>query len=75
MNYEVMTVELKPLDISPYCKSIFGKCSKTLLMGATILKPKAFCRSIDLSPDEVKFIQVQSDFPVEHRPIVPLNIA
>ena len=44
-------------------------------MSATILNHKAFCRSVGLSPDEVKFIQVQSDFPVEHRPIVPLNIA
>jgi ATP-dependent DNA helicase DinG len=46
MNYEVTTAELKPLDISPYCKDIFGKCSKTLLMSAIILKHKAFCRSI-----------------------------
>ena len=75
MNYEVMTAELKPLNISPYCKSIFGKCSKTLVMSATILNHKAFCQSVGLSPDEVKFIQVQSDFPVEHRPIFPLNIA
>ena len=75
MNYEVMTAELKPLDISPYCKSIFGKCSKTLVMSATILNHKAFCRSVGLSPDQVKFIQVQSDFPVEHRPIYPPNVA
>jgi hypothetical protein len=76
MNYEVMTVEQKPLDISPYCKSIFGKCSKTLVMSATILNHKAFCRSVGLlPPDQVKFIQVKSDFPVEHRPIYPLNIA
>jgi ATP-dependent DNA helicase DinG len=73
-SYEVVKVELKPLDISTYCKSVFEKCSKTLIMSATILNNKAFCRSVGLSPDEVKFIQVQSDFPLEHRPIVPLNI-
>ena len=27
-NYEVVRVELKPLDVSTYCKSIFEKCSK-----------------------------------------------
>ena len=75
MNYEVMTVELKSLDISSYCKSIFGECSKTLIMSATILNNKTFCRSVGLSPDDLKFIQVQSDFPLEHRPIVSLNIA
>ena len=55
-------------------------------MSATILNAKAFCRSVGLIPPEekgqkddnnnkVKFIQVQSDFPVENRPIYPLNIA
>ncbi|MFL6422429.1 MAG: helicase C-terminal domain-containing protein [Nitrososphaeraceae archaeon] len=78
-SYEVVKVELKPLDISSYCKSIFEKCSKTLIMSATILNYKAFCRSVGLSGEndhhQVKFIQIQSDFPVEHRTIYPLNIA
>ncbi|MFZ0647863.1 MAG: DEAD/DEAH box helicase family protein, partial [Nitrososphaeraceae archaeon] len=43
-DYEVVKVELKPLDISPYCKHVFEKCSKVLIMSATILDPKAFCR-------------------------------
>jgi ATP-dependent DNA helicase DinG len=75
-NYEVVKVELKPLDISPYCKAVFEKCSKTLIMSATILNHKAFCRSVGLSgeEDKVKFIQIPSDFPLEHRPIYPLNI-
>ncbi|HET7390658.1 MAG TPA: ATP-dependent DNA helicase [Nitrososphaeraceae archaeon] len=74
-NYEVVKVELKPLDISSYCKNVFEKCSKTLIMSATILNHKAFCRSVGLSEDHVKFIQVQSDFPLENRPIIALNIA
>ena len=44
-------------------------------MSATILNDKAFCRSVGLSYDEVRFIQVQSDFPIERRPIFPLNVA
>ena len=85
-NYEVVKVELKPLDISSYCNALFEKCSKTLIMSATILNHKTFCRSVGLIPPEekgqkddnnnkVKFIQVQSDFPIEKRPIYPLNIA
>jgi Rad3-related DNA helicase len=74
-NYDVVKIELKPLDISSYCKSVFEKCSKILIMSATILNHKAFCRNVGLSSDDVKFIQVQSDFPVENRPIYPLNIA
>ena len=79
-SYEVVKVELKPLDISIYCKSIFEKCSKTLIMSATILNCRAFCRSIGLDREYddhhlVKFIQIKSDFPVEHRTIYPLNVA
>jgi ATP-dependent DNA helicase DinG len=74
-NYEVVKVELKPLDISTYCKAVFEKCSKTLIMSATILNPQAFCRSIGMSADDIKFIQVKSDFPIENRPIYPLNVA
>jgi Rad3-related DNA helicase len=74
-NYEVIKVEFKPLDISSYCKGVFEKCSKTMIMSATILNAKAFCRSVGLNPDEVKFIQVESEFPVENRPIYILNVA
>ena len=74
-NYEVVRVELKPLDISTNCKSIFEKCSKTLIMSATILDYQVFCRNVGLNPDEVKFIQIPSDFPLERRPIIPLNVA
>jgi ATP-dependent DNA helicase DinG len=75
-GHEVIKVELKPLDISPYCRHVFGKCSKVLIMSATILNPKAFCRSVGLISDkEVKFIQIKSDFPIENRPIYPMNIA
>jgi ATP-dependent DNA helicase DinG len=72
---EVLGIELKPIDISPYCSDVFEKCSKTLIMSATILNSQAFCRSIGLPPDEVKFIQVESDFPSENRPIYPMNTA
>ena len=72
---EIIEVELKPLDISPYCKDVFDRCSKTLVMSATILNSKAFCRNVGLNIEDVKFIQVQSDFPIENRPIYPLNIS
>ena len=73
-NYEAVRVELKPLDVSRYCKALFEKCAKTLIMSATILDHKVFCRNIGLNPCKVKFIRIPSDFPVEHRPIIPLNV-
>jgi ATP-dependent DNA helicase DinG len=76
-NNEVVKVEFKPLDISKYCKAVFDKCSKTLIMSATILNYKTFCRNVGIPSDnsEVKFIQVPSDFPVENRPIYALDVA
>ena len=74
-NYEVTKVEFKPLDTSQYWKAVFEKCNKTLMMSATILDSKTFCHSLGLAPDDVKFIQVGSDFLVENRPIYPMNIA
>jgi Rad3-related DNA helicase len=74
-NYEVVKVELKPLDTSRYCNAVFEKCSKTMIMSATILDHEEFCRNVGLDPEKVKFIQVSSDFPLEHRPIIPLNVA
>ncbi|MGA8484337.1 MAG: ATP-dependent DNA helicase, partial [Nitrososphaeraceae archaeon] len=74
-DYEIVKVELKPLDTSIYCRAVFEKCSKTLIMSATILDHTEFCRNVGLDPDKVKFIHVPSDFPLENRPIVPLNIA
>ena len=72
---EVTGVQLKPLDVSPYCKGVFEKCDKTLMMSATILDSKTFCQSLGLAYDEVKSIHVRSDFPFQNRPIYPLNIA
>ena len=74
-GYEVIGVELKPLNVSPYCKDIFERCNKTLMMSATILDSRTVCRSLGLAYDEVKFIRIESDFPLQNRPIYPLNIA
>ena len=55
-GYEVVKVDLKPLDVSPYCKSVFTKCNKSLMMSATILDSDTFCRGTGLEPDDVKYM-------------------
>ncbi|MGB8934594.1 MAG: ATP-dependent DNA helicase [Candidatus Nitrosopolaris sp.] len=74
-GHEVIKVELKPLDVSPYCKDVFRKCNKTLMMSATILDAKTFCKNIGLEHDDVKIIRVGSDFPLQNRLIYPLDTA
>jgi ATP-dependent DNA helicase DinG len=75
-KYEVTRVDLKPLDTSPYCRSVFEKCHKSIIMSATILNNETFARNIGFeSAGDVKFIRAESDFPIENRPIFPLGIA
>lgn len=74
-NDEVKEVKLKPLDVAPYCKYVFDRFFKTLVMNATILSSNAYCRSVGLNVGDVELIQVQSDSPIQNRLIHPLNIA
>jgi ATP-dependent DNA helicase DinG len=74
-NEQVVKVEFKPLDISKYCKEVFALCKRTLTMSATILNSEAFCRNVGLNPGEVKFIQIESEFPLQNRLIYPLDVA
>ncbi|HSA72484.1 MAG TPA: ATP-dependent DNA helicase [Nitrososphaeraceae archaeon] len=75
-NYDVLRVEFKPLDASKYIKNIVEKCPKTLIMSATILDYRTFEKNLglDIESDRTKFIQIQSDFPIENRPIFPLSV-
>lgn len=72
---EITRVELKPVDVAPYCGELFSFCPRTLMMSATVLNHRAYCKSVGLEPEQVKFIQVDSDFPVENRRIHPMNVA
>lgn len=38
---DIKEVEFKSLDITTYCSDIFGRCSRTLVISATILNPDA----------------------------------
>jgi len=72
---KITNVKFKPLNISPYCSRLFEQCDKILIMSATILDIKAFCKNVGLDPNTVKFIEVGSEFPIENRPIFKLNTA
>lgn len=74
-NRNIIEVEFKPLDLSGYCKKLFEKCDRILIMSATILDVNAFCRSIGLDTNFVKFIGADSNFPVQNRPIFQMNTA
>jgi ATP-dependent DNA helicase DinG len=60
---------IKPLDISAYCRELYEAGNRLLVMSATILDKDLYCNQIGLNPSEVKFISIDSEFPVENRPI------
>jgi ATP-dependent DNA helicase DinG len=62
VNRKVRKIEFKPRDVSPYCIGLFEKCNRTLIMSTTALNVGSFCRKVGLKRDNVKFIQVPSDF-------------
>lgn len=75
-KYEVIRVDLKPLDTSSYCRSVFEKCQKTIIMSATILNYEIFSKNVGFkSDDAVRFVRAESDFPIENRPIFALGVA
>lgn len=65
------TIIFKPLTVGYFAqKLIFRHAEKKLFMSATILDKDSFCKNLDLDLDKTKFIQVESSFPTDIRPII-----
>lgn len=68
---EFQTVMFRPVFVGSYIvDTLFPKGDKVLMLSATIVSKEIFCESIGLNPDDVEFVQIDSSFPVENRPIV-----
>lgn len=68
---KIRSITFKPIDISEYCNRLFreDKGDNFLLMSATILDIDIYCKSIGLDPNYVEYISLQSEFPINNRPI------
>lgn len=58
-----------------YGKNVFHSlvkpmADKFIFMSSTILNKDAFCRDLGLNPDEAAFLSLDSEFPVDNRPVV-----
>lgn len=65
----------KPINLSYFCQLIYKNSDINVFMSATILDRDMFCKNHGLDPELTKFIQIDSDFPIENRPIYLVNIA
>lgn len=67
---------LVPLNIdeffSGYMKNI---APKIVLMSATVINHKNMIKDLGLNPDKVEYIELNSKFKKENRPIIPMNSA
>lgn len=61
----------KPLWLSEELSSafLFKHASKFLLMSATLLPKLIFAKTLGLDPDDIDYMSLPSNFPVENRPI------
>jgi len=65
----------KSIDISKFASQYLLRLGhKVLLMSATILDNTAFCQSLGIPINDVKFIRIPSPFPIENRPVVILPV-
>lgn len=63
-------VSFKPLTIDKYAEDmLFKYADKILFMSATILDKDLFCKWLGINPEEVYYIQSESPFKKEYRPI------
>jgi len=63
-------VSFKPLKIDTYAKNMLFKHAETcLLMSATVLNHRLFCKWLGIDYNEAYFLKVKSTFPASRRPV------
>ena len=70
-NDGTLWVELSPVNVGAACRSmLFSLADKVVLMSGTIYNKDIFLKPLGINPANAAFIRIESDFPVENRPIV-----
>lgn len=65
-----ITMRFKRLRAGPtFHKIVEPYGDKFLFMSSTILNYKGFCQDLDIDPDQAVYLDLQSEFPAENRPV------
>ena len=68
-------IEFKPIDVSEYAEDMLFKHAKVvIMMSATIIDNKSFCKMLGISENDAAFINIPSPFPKDNRPIIFANV-
>jgi ATP-dependent DNA helicase DinG len=69
-------VVFQPIQIGNFTRPLFETADSVLFMSATIFSKELLCKTLGVKEEDVSYISVpESTFPVENRPIHPLNTA
>jgi Rad3-related DNA helicase len=69
-------VVFQPIQIGSFTQPLFEIADSTLFMSATIFSEELLCKTLGVEEEDTCYISVpESTFPVENRPIHPLNTA
>lgn len=61
----------RPIYVGQFAQeSLFSAAEVVIMMSATIVSADQFMRSVGINPEEAHYIDVDSTFPVENRPLV-----
>lgn len=64
-------VTFRPVFVGRFARRwLFNYGERVILMSATILDKRMFCREVGIDPDETYYLRLPSTFPPENRPIL-----
>ena len=68
-------IEFKPIDVSSYAhEHLFDRADRVLMLSATILNKDGFCELLGIKRSQCNFLNLESPFPIENRPIITAGI-
>lgn len=68
---ESAKIEFKPVDVGPYSDELlFKHAHNVLLMSATIVDSKIFCKTVGVDENDTAVLNIDSPFPIENRPVL-----
>lgn len=70
---EITKIVLKPVEVGEFTHLVYDMCEKILFMSATILNVEQFAHNSGIPLEEIEYIETQSNFPKENRPIYLTN--
>lgn len=67
-------VVFKPIDVSAFARSMFFSFGDIIVMCSATISKRYVRDCLGIPEEDFEYLEMDSTFPVENRPIVPLNV-